>query len=49
LHLNDFGTAKSSIIDENRINSTVGTNPGTTSYMAPEILDALTAAPVITK
>ena len=49
LHLNDFGTAKSSIIDENRINSTVGTNAGTTSYMAPEILDAITAAPVITK
>ena len=49
LHLNDFGTAKCSIIDDQRINTSIGNNPGTTSYMAPEIIDAILVAPVITK
>jgi len=49
LHLNDFGTAKNSIIDEHRIISTIGNNPGTISYLAPEIIDAILVAPVITK
>ena len=49
LHLNDFGTAKSSIIDDQRINTTVGNNPGTISYMAPEIINAILVAPPITK
>ena len=41
LHLNDFGTAKSSIIDESRIlNTSINTNTGTVAYMAPEILNA---------
>jgi eukaryotic-like serine/threonine-protein kinase len=40
LHLNDFGTAKSSIIDEDRINTSHDTKTGTTAYMAPEILNA---------
>jgi serine/threonine protein kinase len=49
LHLNDFGIAKSSIIDENRIKTTAGHNPGTTEYMAPEIINAKTESPIITK
>ena len=49
LHLNDFGAAKNSIIDEKRINTTIGNNPGTISYLAPEIIDAILLAPVITK
>jgi serine/threonine protein kinase len=50
LHLNDFGTAKSTIIDENRIlNTTTGNANGTTDYMAPEIINAKTEKPVITK
>jgi serine/threonine protein kinase len=38
LHLNDFGTVKSSIIDEKRIRTNTGTTVGTIEYMAPEIL-----------
>ena len=49
LHLNDFGIAKSSIIDENRIKTTTGHNHGTTEYMAPEIINARTERPIITK
>ena len=49
LHLNDFGAAKNSIIDEKRINTTIGNNPGTISYLAPEIIDAILLAPVFTK
>jgi serine/threonine protein kinase len=41
LHLNDFGTAKSFIIDKNRIDTSIDTKPGTVAYMAPEILNAL--------
>jgi serine/threonine protein kinase len=40
LHLNDFGTAKSTIIDENRIKTSIGFSPGTLFYMAPEILNS---------
>jgi len=40
LHLNDFGTVKSSVIDEKRIKTTTGTTVGTIEYMAPEILAA---------
>ena len=32
LHLNDFGTVKSTIKDANRLSSNTGTNPGTTEY-----------------
>ena len=50
LHLNDFGTAKSSIIDEKRIhNTSIDTKPGTVAYMAPEILNALIQNPINTK
>jgi serine/threonine protein kinase len=48
LHLNDFGTVKSSIIDEKRIKTT-GTTVGTIEYMAPEIHDAKSEIPDITK
>ena len=49
LHLSDFGTVKSSIIDEKRIKTAVGTGVGTIEYMAPEIHDAKTEMPVISK
>ena len=49
LYLNDFGTAKSSIIDINRIKTTTGNSPGTIEYMAPEIINAKTIKPDITK
>jgi serine/threonine protein kinase len=49
LHLNDFGTAKSSIVDQNRIDTSIDTKPGTVAYSAPEILDALLENPDITK
>jgi eukaryotic-like serine/threonine-protein kinase len=49
LHLNDFGTAKSSIIDEERINTSHGITTGTTAYMAPEIISATTENPDMTK
>jgi serine/threonine protein kinase len=49
LHLNDFGTVKSSIIDEKRIKTTTGTSVGTIEYMAPEIHAAKTNMPIITK
>ena len=49
LHLNDFGTAKSSIIDETRINTSYDTKPGTLAYMAPEIISATTENPDMTK
>jgi serine/threonine protein kinase len=45
LHLNDFGTAKSTIIDEKRINTAIGDSVGTIEYMAPEILNAKTYKP----
>jgi eukaryotic-like serine/threonine-protein kinase len=48
LHLNDFGTAKSTIIDENKIISSIGFNHGTLFYMAPEILNS-TEKSVVTK
>jgi serine/threonine protein kinase len=48
LHLNDFGTAKSTIIDENRIKTSVGFNPGTLFYMAPEIVNS-TENSIVTK
>ena len=41
LHLNDFGTVKSTINNENRENTKTGTNPGTLDYQAPEIVDAI--------
>jgi serine/threonine protein kinase len=49
LHLNDFGTAKSSIVDDTRINTFLDTRPGTVAYMAPEILNDLIESPDITK
>jgi len=49
LHLNDFGTAKSSIVDKNRIDTSIDTKPGTVAYMAPEILNALIVNPDNTK
>jgi serine/threonine protein kinase len=49
LHLNDFGTAKSSIIDEIRNKTNIGDTIGTTEYMAPEIINAKTEIPDITK
>jgi serine/threonine protein kinase len=49
LHLNDFGTAKSSIVDDDRIYTSVGTKTGTLAYMAPEILNSSIQSPVITK
>jgi serine/threonine protein kinase len=49
LHLNDFGTAKSSIVDKNRIVTSVDAKTGTVAYMAPEILNALIKNPDITK
>jgi serine/threonine protein kinase len=45
LHLNDFGTVKSTIKDENRLSSNTGTNPGTAEYLAPEIINAKTFKP----
>jgi serine/threonine protein kinase len=49
LHLNDFGTAKSSIIDEDRINTSHDTKPGTLAFIAPEIICATTENPDMTK
>jgi serine/threonine protein kinase len=49
LHLNDFGTVKSSVIDEKRIKTTTGTSVGTIEYMAPEIHAAKKNMPIITK
>ena len=49
MHLNDFGTAKSSIIDEIRNKTNIGDTIGTTEYMAPEIINAKTEIPDITK
>ena len=40
LHLNDFGLAKSSISNNERIVTSIGNNNGTIAYMAPEILNA---------
>jgi serine/threonine protein kinase len=40
LHLNDFGTAKNSIMNELRENTASGTWNGTLNYLAPEILNA---------
>jgi len=41
LHLNDFGLAKSSISNYDRISTTTGRNNGTIAYMAPKIHDAI--------
>jgi hypothetical protein len=49
LHLNDFGTAKSSIIDGKRVNIALGDPIGTIEYMGPEIFNAKTEIPDITK
>ena len=49
LHLIDFEIAKSSINDEDRLNTTTGRNLGTLAYMAPEIVSAITEKPDITK
>ena len=49
LYLNDFGLAKSSISDNDRISTTTGRNNGCTYYMAPEIHDAIEEKPDITK
>jgi serine/threonine protein kinase len=49
LHLNDFGTSKSSIIDGMRLNTTVGNPKGTQCYLAPEIIKATSEFPVMSK
>ena len=48
MYLNDFGTAKSSIMNELRVNTASGTWNGTLNYLAPEILNA-TNKPDMTK
>ena len=49
MHLSDFGIAKCSHYDTNRINTSTGNNPGSFLYMAPEIVNALKVKPEITK
>jgi serine/threonine protein kinase len=49
LHLNDFGIARSSNSDHNRINTTTGRAIGSPLYLAPEILNAIKVKPDFTK
>jgi serine/threonine protein kinase len=49
LHLSDFGLAKSSVSEKDRMTTTTGNNKGTINYMAPEIINAIDEKPVITK
>jgi serine/threonine protein kinase len=49
LHLIDFNLAKSSIYDENRINTSEGVIVGTAEYLAPEIYNDMTGKPDINK
>ena len=49
LHLNDFGIAKSSISDNDRIATSSGNNPGVIEYTPPEIFNAVREKPDITK
>jgi serine/threonine protein kinase len=49
LHLNDFGFAKNTKPDYDRISSLLGDTKGTIEYLAPEILDSQEKKPDITK
>ena len=49
LHLNDFGLAKNTLSDYERLTTTTGNAKGTYLYMAPEIINAGAIKPVITK
>ena len=49
LHLNDFGHAKNTKPDYNRLTTTTGKIKGTVEYSAPEILNARLDKPNISK
>jgi serine/threonine protein kinase len=49
LHLNDFGLAKNLNAGNDRISSAASNIKGTEEYLAPEILNAKSGKPTITK
>jgi serine/threonine protein kinase len=49
LHINDFGIAKNTKPDYERITSLLGDAKGSIEYLAPEILDAQEVKPDISK